>query len=225
MFGSATGYVGSTAGGLLPNFFREAHAKKKAAALVLFDEAEKFSKRLLSEKLLHLLAGEPLRDALGEVAAPAHLVIAFTSNLAAESFASQVDDATARETIRRAGTFPPELIGRISRFVPLASEPAVLVHLARKALADMARNLDLDLAVPDRHTEALAAKVADAYSRAGYRGIRIALRDMFLDDLIALTRGKAHAVELIVQQDGAFALVKKSFLRRIACNLLRCGFS
>jgi len=109
MVGSPPGYVGHESGGQLTEAI-----KNRPFSLVLFDEIEKASPRVM-EKFLSILSDGRLTDGKGETVSFKNTLIVFTSNLGAKEAAEETDSLKARNIVqeRIKSVFTPELYSRI----------------------------------------------------------------------------------------------------------------
>lgn len=229
LIGPASGYHMAEAGGKLPNAIRDRYGDQ--AILLLFDEGEKAHKSLFTQLIAFWDEGR-VTDANGTVVAPKNTFVFITSNLEADKLESlgnefrvrlesqDQNEATkarselnsrARAVVAKSGFFPPEIIGRITRFLiyPSLTEDvqiALLWEFAREFASK-----DHRMEVAEITDQAVAVMLSMAAGAAyGGRGLKGVVEDCLSEHLTNLAfsqvtriRVDANGEQIIVEPAAA----------------------
>ncbi len=202
LLGAPPGYVGHGAGGELTNAVR-----RRPFSLLLFDEVEKASPRIL-DKFLQILSDGRLTDGSGATVHFTECLIVFTSNLGvagahpegdteterAASFERQVRAAIEREF--RDGINRPELLGRIGDNIIVLDRlsAAVATELASTYLDNVVRRVRAELGIElELPRDVRAALVTEAVAdlSTGGRGVGLKLESLLVNPLARALFGRA----------------------------------
>lgn len=191
LIGAPKGYQGAPDGGALPNAIRKAN-ERHGRLVILFDEIEKADKSL-PQRLLAFFDEGRAADSLGSVRAPKDTIIVLTTNLCAETIAAEPD--RAKDLLRADGAFSAELLGRVSKIIPIARLGAEdSARLVRFLVDRYAANVGITIVdvAHDAMVVLVRASVANQ-AKAGGRGVDEVLGDLLSDDILDFPEDATHA--------------------------------
>jgi ATP-dependent Clp protease ATP-binding subunit ClpA len=178
LMGSAIGYVGSEAGGALPNVLRQS----KKFCFILFDEVEKANPNLWQQLLAFIDEGR-ITDTRGTVTAPKNTICLMTSNLAAKEIGENPD--AVKSILREDKFFSPEFLGRVNKIIALprlskANMARLTVIIAKK----VATRYGINLVIEPEVLPMLVQETFEEGEQYGGRGIEEKIKDLLIDNLV-----------------------------------------